>query len=201
MSYALFIFLNILLIQLPFSTEDPCKYKSDASQTASNCPNTDQGNYLSSSNAEENKQKCFSLSKSDVQDEDCCYNTANNKCIKRPSSGDSTDSTIKCPDNSKIHNNCGMAKFYQPVSKEACTEISLVNGYCCFVKTKNYGKACLKQDEIDEDEKDEITDYMKDYFRNRLGYNPDEEIVSVQCEGSLLKYYGFLMILLSVICL
>ena len=202
MSYALFIFLNILLIQLPFSTEDPCKYKSDASQTASNCPDTDQGNYLSSSNAEENKQKCFSLSKSDVQDEDCCYHTTNNKCIKKPSSADSTaDSTIKCPVNSDIYNNCGMAKFYQPVSKEACTEISLVNGYCCFVETNNHGKACLKQDEIDEDEKDEITDYMKDYFRNRLGYNPDTEIKSVQCEGSLMKYYGFLMILLSVICL
>ena len=41
---------------------------------------------------------------------------------------------------------------------------------------------------------------MKDYFKNK--YNlPAEEIVSVQCEGSLLKYYGFLMILLSVICL
>ena len=193
MSYALFIFLNILLIQLPFSTEDPCKYKSDASQTASNCPDTNQGNYLTSSSAHANKQKCFSLSDSDVNSGKCCYDSTNNKCT--------TDPNKDCPEDSDIKNNCGMAKFYRPVSKEICTEISLVNGYCCFVKTKNHGTACLKQDEIDEDEKDEITDYMKDYFRNRLGYNPDEEIVSVQCEGSLLKYYGFLMILLSVICL
>ena len=201
MSYALFIFLNILLIQLPFSTEDPCKYKSDASQTASNCPNTNQGNYLTSSNAVENKQKCFSLSKSDVEDGFCCYDKSTSKC-KRETSQVQTD-TVDCPTSSdqNLRNNCGMAKFYQPVSKEACTEISLVNGYCCFVKTKTKGNACLKQDEIDEDEKDEITDYMKDYFRNRLGLNPDEEITSVQCEGSLLKYYGFLMILLSVICL
>ena len=201
MSYALFIFLNILLIQLPFSTEDPCKYKSDASQTASNCPNTDQGNYLTSSNADENKQKCFSLSKSDVEDGFCCYDKSTSKC-KRETSQVQTD-TVDCPTSSdqNLRNNCGMAKFYQPVSKEACTEISLVNGYCCFVETNNHGKACLKQDEIDEDEKDEITDYMKDYFRNRLGLNPDTEIVSVQCEGSLLTYYGFLMILLSVICL
>ena len=193
MSYALFIFLNILLIQLPFSNEVGCTY-----YTASGTAAITGDDYLKGSNADENKQKCYSLSKSDVQDEDCCYDTTNNKCIKRPSS---VDSTIKCPVNSEIHNNCGMALFYQPVSKEACTEISLVNGYCCFVKTKNHGTACLKQDEIDEDEKDEITDYMKDYFRNRLGFIPDEEIVSVQCEGSLLKYYGFLMILLSVICL
>ena len=201
MSYALFIFLNILLIQLPFSTEDPCKYKSDASQTASNCPNTNQGNYLTSSNQEENKQKCFSLSKSDVESDFCCYDSSQSKCVTGTDEG--THGNVDCPTSSDqdLRNNCGMAKFYQPVSKEACTEISLVNGYCCFVKTKNNGKACLKQDEIDEDEKDEITDYMKDYFRNRLGINPDDEIVSVQCEGSLLKYYGFLMILLSVICL
>ena len=188
MSYAIFIFLNILLIQLPFSNEDGCKY-----YTASGTEATTGDDYLKGSNADENKQSCFSLSTAIKK---CCYNKdSDNKetCVE--------ESGTNCPDDSEINNNCGMALFYQPVSKEACTEISLVNGYCCFVKTKNYGKACLKQDEIDEDEKDEITDYMKDYFRNRLGLNPDTEIVSVQCEGSLLKYYGFLMILLSVICL
>jgi len=192
MSYAIFIFLNILLIQLPFSNEVGCKY-----YTASGTEATTGDDYLKGSNADENKQSCFSLS---TASKNCCYKKdSSNKetCVER----DDTDPDQICPVNSRIHNNCGMALFYQPESKEACTEISLVNGYCCFVKTKNYGKACLKQDEIDEDEKDEITDYMKDYFRNRLGLNPDTEIVSVQCEGSLLKYYGFLMILLSVICL
>ena len=94
-----------------------------------------------------------------------------------------------------------MALIYEPTTKEICTEISLVNGYCCFVKTKSKGNACLKQDEIDEDEKDEITDYMRDYFRNRLNLNPEDEIQSVQCEGDLFKYYRFLMLLLAVICL
>ena len=196
MSYALFIFLNILLIQLPFSNEDGgCTY-----YTASGTAATTGDDYLKGSNADENKQTCFSLSGANNP---CCYkkdsSTGKQTCESGPGVSDGGD--YSCPKASKIHNNCGMALFYQPVSKEACTEISLVNGYCCFVKTKSKGKACLKQDEIDEDEKDEITDYMKDYFRNRLGYNPDEEIVSVQCEGSLLKYYGFLMILLSVICL
>ena len=188
MSYAIFIFLNILLIQLPFSNEVGCKY-----YTASGTEATTGDDYLKGSNADENKQSCFSLSTASKK---CCYNKdSDNKETCTEVSGQD------CPDDSEIKNNCGMALFYQPVSKEACTEISLVNGYCCFVKTKTKGRACLKQDEIDEDEKDEITDYMKDYFRNRLGLNPDTEIVSVQCEGSLLKYYGFLMILLSVICL
>ena len=193
MSYALFIFLNILLIQLPFSKETGCTYYITSSTQA-----TTDDNYLKSSNADENKQKCFSLSKSDVESEFCCYDRSASKWVTEGTSG-----TKECPSPSdpKLRNNCGMAKFYQPVSKEACTEISLVNGYCCFVKTKNYGTACLRQDEIDEDKKDEITDYMKDYFKNKLGLNPDNEIVSVACEGSFLKYYGFLMILLSVICL
>ena len=197
MSYALFIFLNILLIQLPFSKEG-CTYYITSSTQA-----TTDDNYLKSSNADENKQACFSLSGANNP---CCYkkdsSTGKQTCESGPGVSDGGD--ISCPKASKINNNCGMALFYQPESKEACTEISLVNGYCCFVKTKaasNKGNACLKQDEIDEDEKDEITDYMKDYFRNRLGLNPDDEIVSVACEGSFLKYYGFLMILLSVICL
>ena len=193
MSYALFIFLNILLVQLPFSNETACKYY----ESPSTSKNTD-ASYLSSANEEdEKKQKCFSLSNSDINTGKCCYNKNTKLC----QTGSTTSDPVYCPDTSDIKNNCGMALFYQPVSKEACTEISLVNGYCCFVKTNSRGNACLKQDEIDEDEKDEITDYMKDYFRNRLGINPDTEIKSVQCEGFLLKYYGFLMILLSVICL
>ena len=190
MSYALFIFLNILLIQLPFSNEDGCTYYEVGSTSK-----TTDDTYLKSSNAEENKQSCFSLS---TASDPCCYLNSGGT---QTCTTDTTASGAECPEESNIKNNCGMALFYQPVSKEVCTEISLVNGYCCFVKTKSKGKACLKQDEIDEDEKNEITDYMKDYFRNRLGLNPDTEIVSVQCEGSLLKYYGFLMILLSVICL
>ena len=193
MSYALFIVLNIILIQLSFSDPTPCKYYENPSISK----DTD-ASYLSSANEEnEKKQKCFSLSKSDINTGLCCYNSQDKLCEQAPASSD----PVYCPVTSDIKNNCGMALFYQPVSKEACTEISLVNGYCCFVKTNSRGNACLKQDEIDEDEKDEITDYMKDYFRNRLGINPDTEIKSVQCEGSLLKYYGFLMILLSVICL
>ena len=173
MSYAIFIFLNILLIQLPFSNEVEvgCTY-----YTASGTQATTGDDYLKGSNEIENKQSCFSLSTASKK---CCYNkdSSTNKetCVER----DLSAAGPNCPANSVIHNNCGMALFYQPESKEACTEISLVNGYCCFVKTKaasNQGNACLKQDEIDEDEKDEITDYMKDYFRNRLGLNPDEVI-------------------------
>ena len=199
MSYALFIYLNILLVQLPFSNETGCSYKTDASQTT---PSVTDDKYLTSSNADENKQKCFSLSFSDVQTTQCCYEKVASTGKETCESGVTAGGEISCPEaTTAIPNNCGMALFYKPVSKEICTEISLVNGYCCFVQTNTKGNACLRQDEIDEDDKDKITDYMKDYFKNKLNMNPDQEIKKVQCEGSLLKYYGFLMILLTVICL
>ena len=153
--------------------------------------------FLISLALEKSIKKTYSYSV--VFQQKCCYDSIHDECTS--DNRTSVNKNISCPEPTSIPNNCGMALFYQPESKEACTEISLVNGYCCFVKTNSRGNACLKQDEIDEDEKDEITDYMKDYFRNRLNLNPDEVIDTVQCEGSLLKYYGFLMVLLSVICL
>ena len=47
-----------------------------------------------------------------------------------------------------------MASIYQPVTADRCTEISLVDGFYCFIKTNNNGNACIRQKEIDEDEKD-----------------------------------------------
>ena len=164
---ALFIFLNIILVQFSFSA-DGCDYILDAYTTV-----TTGGNYLTSSNSDENKQKCFSLSNSEAQRSKCCYKKIGDKEI---CTSDTSGEGVECPTQSTIKNNCGMALIYEPTTKEICTEISLVNGYCCFVKTKSKGNACLKQDEIDEDEKNEITDYMRDYFRNRLNLNPDEEI-------------------------
>ena len=198
MSFILFIILNLALIQFSFSALTGCQYKSEASQTSSNAPRTDD-KYLTSADVNENKQKCFSLSHSDVLTGQCCYHVSDGKqyCIDKDASSGITPT--ECPTASNIKNNCGMALYYQPKTKEVCTDISLVNGYCCFVETNGHGTACLKQDEIDEDEKNEITDYMKDYFRNRLNLNPDEQIKSVQCEGFFMKYYGFLMILLAVI--
>ena len=189
MPYVLFIFLNILLIQLPFSNEEGCTYYTGPSTTAI----TDD-NYLTSSSEEVNMQKCFALSDANTK---CCYKKSGDKqtCEKEVQDDYSQD----CPEDSlTITNNCGLALFYKPVIKEICTEISLLTGYCCFVKTVNHGTVCLSQNEIDKDNKDEITDYMKDYFKNK--YNlPAEEIVSVQCEGSLLKFYEFLMPLLLII--
>ena len=102
----------------------------------------------------------------------------------------------------KITNNCGMVLWNQPQKKEDCTEISLVDGYCCYVKTKSYGNACIRQGEIDEDNKNKITDEMKNAV-NRLKDKTKTgeaavEIESVECEGYYIEFYGLSLLLLAV---
>ena len=93
-----------------------------------------------------------------------------------------------------------MAKFYQPQTEDACTEISLVDGYCCHVKTKEHGTACVRQDEIDEDDKTKIYDEMRDAVK-RLKLttgDADPEVTKVVCEGNYMTYYVFSLLLLAV---
>ena len=102
----------------------------------------------------------------------------------------------------KITNNCGMVLWNQPQKKEDCIEISLVDGYCCYVKTKSYGNACIRQGEIDEDNKNKITDEMKNAV-NRLKDKTQigdavVEIESVECEGYYIAFYGLSLLLLAV---
>ena len=97
-----------------------------------------------------------------------------------------------------ITNNCGMAQWYQPSSKETCIEISLVDGYCCYVETQGHGKACIRQGEIDEDNKNEITDEMRKAVK-RLNTRTDEPVItSVQCKGYYIAFYGLSLLLLAV---
>ena len=97
-----------------------------------------------------------------------------------------------------ITNNCGMALFSQPSNKELCTEISLVDGYCCYVETQSHGKACIRQGEIDEDNKNEITDEMRKAVK-RLYSGTDEPVIkSVQCKGYYIAFYGLSLLLLAI---
>ena len=99
----------------------------------------------------------------------------------------------------KITNNCGMVKFNQPTKKEDCTEISLVDGYCCFVVTSSHGNACIRQGEIDEDNKNEITDEMKKAVNRLRTEEPaNVAITSVQCKGYYITIYGLSLLLLAV---
>ena len=196
MSYSLFFLLSIILFNYSFCDLVGCKYKTSSAQTKDNADITD-GNYLKDNDEDENMQKCFLLSNSDVNPGECCYykdasNNNKQSCYDKDSN---TGISGICPTESKIINNCGMALYYQPITAETCTEISLVDGYCCFVKTTNQGKACVSQKTIDEDKKNEITDDIINYIKKFNDLNPAPIIESVVCKGSYEKYYGFLLLL------
>ena len=184
------LFLFLMLYQSSFC--DGCTYKEKRTQTETN---TTDSKFLSNINSEEGKkQKCFSLSKSDVLAQFCCYDTSNKECVAAGSSS----GTIKCPEEATtIVNNCGMAGIYQPVTAERCTEISLVDGYCCFIKTKSAKTACVKKKEIDEDDKNMITDDIKKYLQENSISEAD--IDSLKCKGFLLKNFLSSILFLLVI--
>ena len=115
-------------------------------------------------------------------------------CVDCPSAGTTGSETV-------ITNNCGMAQWCQPSSRETCTEISLVDGYCCYVETENHGKACIRQGEIDEDNKNEITDEMRNAVKrlNKGAVSLGEPVIKkVECKGYYIVFYGLSLLLLAV---
>ena len=116
----------------------------------------------------------------------------------------SQQQSIVCPagttgSETVITNNCGMAQWCQPSSRETCTEISLVDGYCCYVKFKGgNGASCIRQGEIDEDNKNEITDEMRKAVNRLKPATENVEIESVQCKGYYIAFYGLSLLLLAV---
>ena len=148
------------------------------------CDNTVNLDGLSES---EQKNKCFSLSHTDNNGL-CCLKkgTTKNEC--------STDtSLVDCPvSNTDVPNNCGMAGIYEPQIASICKDISLVQGYCCYVglKKKSDNKAssaCIRTKTLNK-EKNEATDQIKNYVGNSY------IITSVDCHGASIKYYWFLII-------
>ena len=182
-NYSFLINLFVFIILSNSSFNDPCTYKVSRYQDGTN--ETDE-NFLKNINSElAKKQKCFSLSKSDVESSLCCYDKINQLCTRSSVS----NKDIDCPKESTIVNNCGMAGFYEPVYHERCTEISLVDGFCCYVETKTYGNACIRRKEIGEDDKEAITDDIINYLKNQQTPVPQEDIKSVKCGGTFIKNY------------
>ena len=184
--------LNLLLFLLSFEfiLNTGCNYKKTKEGSVINTDDEDILNGIAI-NSDEAKQKCFSLSYSESQTGKCCYK--DEKCEAEATPGALGEEY--CAKDSIIFNNCGMAGVYQPLTKEICTEISLVQGYCCFVKTKTKGNACIRTKELNK-EKNTATDQIKNYVKG-LSINPDE-IESVLCKGNYIKYY-WLFIIFAVI--
>ena len=134
----------------------------------------------------EQKQKCFSLSDTEGNAGKCCLDKTNNKCAPE-SVG------LECPkSNDDVPNNCGMAGIYEPQTSSTCKEISLVQGYCCYVALKkNYdnsvSSACIRTKKLNKN-KNEATDQIAKYVTS------DYTITSVECHGTNIQYYWLLII-------
>ena len=199
MSKTLLLFSLILFLQSICTAPPGCSYIS-----SSGGPATTDERFLSQNDADQNENihKCFALASTAVNSGDCCYykDTSDNKqyCTTQTNSPAICASAFQ----SKIANNCGMALYYQPQAPVICTEISLVDGFCCYVDTLNHGKACVRQEKIDEDNKSKITDEIKNEVKRLLIDKSDTnvlEVKAVQCEGAFMTYYGLSLLLLSVI--
>ena len=130
----------------------------------------------------EKKQTCFSLSNTEGNEGTCCLN--GEVCA--------LGTTGTCPkSNTEVPNNCGMAGIYEPQVSSICKEISLVQGYCCYVKLKKkddtYSSACIRTKKLNKN-KNEATDQITKYVGN------DYTIESVDCHGANIKYYWLFII-------
>ena len=88
-----------------------------------------------------------------------------------------------------------MAYFYQPDHKENCTDISLVNGYCCYTQGKSGDKdwkACIRFNELDDDKKPKSTDIMNEISKN-LGISLTD--ITYDCNGFYTKLIWKLFII------
>ena len=135
----------------------------------------------------EQKQKCFSLSNTEDNSGLCCYDQSSSKC-KTGNSGEEG-----CPkDNTDVPNNCGMAGIYEPQTPSICKDISLVQGYCCYVGLKKtsdntVSSACIRTKTLNK-QKNEATDQITKYVGDSY------TITNVECHGTSIKYYWFLII-------
>ena len=183
----LLLFLRFFSLIINENISEGCNYTN-----LSNIILRTDKNYLKDVlNETEAKLKCFSLSNSFVHSGKCCLK---NNSINERSGYECSNNNYNdiCPKDPKILSNCGINGIYQPENSSVCTEISLVKGYCCFVKFEKYGSACIRTKYLEKN-KNSITDDIKKFANKQ---KTDAEIESVICIGYLEKYSYLLIIFL-----
>ena len=133
------------------------------------------------------KNKCFSLSYSVVFQQKCCYDSYRDECTS--DNATTVNKNISCSEPTNIPSNCGLAGVFQPANESACTEISLVEGYCCYVDFGSKGTSCIKTNKLNDD-KNTITETIEKYIANynsKLGASDQLVANSVICDGNNLK--------------
>ena len=175
--YKLFLFLFLFIISFDLTNNELCQYNNGEETLRQYLNGTD---YI-----ENKKKKCFALSNNFGNDK-CCFDNENKICIQEYNSNN-----IECPLDTIVPNNCGLAGIYQPKSKEICQEISLVQGFCCYVKiTLDNGTeshSCLRVKKLKKDKKAESNEIGS--FVNSVVQNAK---IEEECKSSKLKFYWIL---------
>ncbi len=158
--------------------------------------NEDLDVYLNGTDA---KQRCFDLS-NNFNNPACCYYEEKDKkeCVPK---SDGLDPKYTCPEDTLVPNNCGLAGIYQPGSPSICTEITLVQGYCCYVGVKTGDDkpkySCLRTKKLAK-EKDKAPEQITSYVTNK---NQNYVVDSCVCWNYYLHYFWFLNLIINIILL
>ena len=188
-SFIMFLFC----ISFSFTYEEHrCKYKE---QVDDEYKYTDY-KYFSGIGLDEinkRKQKCYDLSYSEIFNKPCCYNLNTTNCTEQ-TKGENGE-IVSCPIETNVPNNCGTAGIYQPETSEACTGISLVGGYCCYVSFNGGSKSCIKTNKLNDNINTE-TEMIKNYVNKYNKENPKAlSINEVICGGFNLKIVSRIIVI------
>ena len=145
----------------------------------------------------EKKQACFDYSYSEVFNQLCCYNNKEKICTNDTN----TNHNISCPKPKLIPNNCGISGIYQPESENACIQINLVEGYCCYVELQSGDRACVKTNKLNS-EKNSATEMMLDYINKYnmvMNKNLNLTDLRVVCQGFNINYFFKMLSILLIL--
>ena len=115
--------------------------------------------------------------------------------------GDGSDDY--CPKKASIPNNCGLAGLIEPTDPSVCKEITLVQGYCCYVTIKTGNEtlhSCLRTKKLAK-VKDEASEQIKNYIENLKVPVPNYEIEKVDCWNFNIQYFWLSNLIINIILL
>ena len=152
--------------------------------------NCETGDYFQSKTEEEknnmmNEELCLSFSYQFGNS--VCQFTNETKACESVSEGEFSSSSSKYA-LTNVSNNCGFNGFFEPLIRDNCTDIKLVEGHCCYVnytlsaEDSTIRKSCLRTNKFKE--KGEIPGDISELVKN---INQNIKIITVDCKESNIK--------------
>ena len=148
------------------------------------------GDYFQSKTEEEknnmmNEELCLSFSYQFGNS--VCQFTNETKACESVSEGEFSSSSSKYA-LTNVSNNCGFNGFFEPLIRDNCTDIKLVEGHCCYVnytlsaEDSTIRKSCLRTNKFKKQ-----GDTPGDVSELVTKINKDIKIITVDCKESNIK--------------